>query len=184
MQSLKGHFLVATPSLADPNFHQTVLLMLEHSTQGAAGVVLNRLTGTPLSAVAEEIFDESIDWETPIHLGGPVPGPLMALHGNEDLGDSQILDDLFTTVDPEKLRQLIRERPEPCLFLANYAGWGPGQLESEFGSDSWYAVPATAEQVFATTDPSSWSSLVGSIRLDRLARVLKIEGVPPSAGLN
>lgn len=178
MISLKGHLLIATPFLMDPNFHQTVLLMLDHDESGAVGIVLNRPTSTTLAEVSEQVFGTPTDWNIPIHRGGPVPGPLLALHNVEELADLRILPDLFTTSDQDHLRQLLTMRPEPLLLLANYAGWGPGQLESELSTDSWYTTSTTTQHVFSLADPTSWNSIVGSVRLDRLAQVLNITSRP------
>ena len=79
MESLKGHLLVATRGLLDPNFTRTVILILGHGPEGAAGLVLNRPTDKTIGEVAEQVFEEEIDWDKPIHIGGPVPGPLVVL---------------------------------------------------------------------------------------------------------
>src|SRR5262245_32876803 len=103
VKSLKGHLLIATPQLLDPNFARTVLLLFEHSPEGAAGVILNRATEMTVSDVSAQLLEESIDWDKIIHLGGPVPGPLMALHGDEDLADRNALEGLYLTVEASKL---------------------------------------------------------------------------------
>ena len=78
MESLKGHLLVAARGLLDPNFARTVILMLGHGPEGAAGLVLNRPTDPrTIGEIAEQVFEEEIDWDKPIHLGGPVAGPLV-----------------------------------------------------------------------------------------------------------
>ena len=91
MRSLKGHLLIASPSLLSSFFTRTVILMLDHTEEGAAGVVLNRPTEATLAEIAETVFSEADDWEKPLHLGGPVSGPLMILHELEALSDHEVI---------------------------------------------------------------------------------------------
>ena len=134
MRSLKNHLLIAAPSLVDSFFRRTVILMLDHTEEGAAGVVLNRRTEATLVDLAETIFGEPFDWPKPLNLGGPVPGPLMVIHGEAEHADQEILPGVFHSIELANVRAVVRGRPEPSLIVANYSGWGPGQLEGEFGS--------------------------------------------------
>src|ERR1700761_8195715 len=102
MTSLKGHLLVAHPGLLDPNFARSVLLMFEHNKEGAAGVILNRPTVATVSDISEQVFSERFEWDKPLTLGGPVLGPLMVIHDTASLGDQEVLDGLFTTIDEAK----------------------------------------------------------------------------------
>jgi len=176
MKSLKGHLLVATAHLSDPNFIQTVLLIFEHDEAGAAGVVLNRPTEATLAKISEDLFQEPVDWDKPIHLGGPVVGPLMALHKVGELADQEVLEGVYSTVDPDKLHELIQQQAEPSLFVANYAGWGPGQLESELIDDSWLYTPAQSDQVLEPGDIEMWHEAVKSISAHQLSEMLGLNG--------
>ena len=143
MNSLRGHLLIATPGLRDPDFARTVLLVLEHDEGGAMGVVLNRPTGATLSDLAGKVFEEGFVWDRPIHLGGPVTGPFAVIHAIEDLADREVIPGVYHTVEATKVQEIISRKPEPSLAVANYAGWGPGQLEGEFDEGSWLTLPAT-----------------------------------------
>ena len=123
MNSLKGQLLVATTQLLDPNFGRTVVLILEHNDEGAVGVILNRPTQARVTDLAGQGFDESTDWDKPIHLGGPVPGTVLVLHAVEELSDVEILPGVYSTAEASKIQQLISRQAEPSLILANYAGW-------------------------------------------------------------
>jgi len=83
VESLQGHLLIASPHLADPNFARTVVLMVQHSDQGALGVVLNRPTSKTVKELWKEVGDAPCHTEAPVCLGGPVSGPLMAVHTNQ-----------------------------------------------------------------------------------------------------
>ena len=184
MQSLKGHLLVASPSLVAPIFARTVLLMLDHTEEGAAGLILNRPTETMVTEIAERIFEAPFTWEKPVSLGGPVPGPLMVLHTLEGLGDQESLTCVYNTVETDRVQELIHHRPEPSLVLANYAGWGPGQLESEFGDDSWLYLPATYEHVFWQGEGDLWDVVVKSINASQLSRMLRLKEIPDDPSMN
>ena len=87
------------------------------------------------------IFDEPFDWDKPVSIGGPVSGPLMVLHTSGDFADQEVLPGVLNSVEVSNVRGVIRSRPEPSLVVANYSGWGPGQLEGEFDVDSWLTLP-------------------------------------------
>lgn len=186
MKTLQGHLLAAAPGLLDPNFRKTVLLMLAHSADGAVGVVLNRPTEATVEKLSEEVFSEAIDWDKPIHLGGPVPGPLMILHAEEEFSDQEILPGVYSTVDSEKIQDLLKRRVEPCLVIANYAGWGPGQLESEMDEGSWLTLPACVEHVFEPDGDGEdfWESVRGQFQTVRLTDLLGVREQPSDPSLN
>jgi putative transcriptional regulator len=163
MKSLRGHLLVAVPGLHDQNFCRTVLLLFEHTAEGASGVVLNRPIGVTVTEISDQLLPERFAWEKPLHLGGPVPGPLLLLHTVGDLSDREIFAGVHTTAEAPKVQQLIRRRPEPSRIVANYAGWGPGQLEEEIAADAWLCLPATADHVFRPGGVDLWESLMKEI---------------------
>lgn len=176
--------LVATPQLLAPIFIRSVILMLDHSDEGAAGVILNRPTEATVSAIAEQVFELASDWEKPISLGGPVPGPLILLHADEGLADQTILPGVFSTVDADKVRELVGLKAEPCLALANYSGWGAGQLEDEIATGSWFTLPARAAWVFSTSVEDLWQVVMKEYNGRRLTDLLGIHGVPEDPRLN
>ena len=178
MQSLKGHFLIATPQLSSPMFSRSVVLMLDHNENGAMGVIVNQPINTTISDLAGKVFDTEFEWNKPLHLGGPVPGSLLVLHTREDLGDQEIIPGVFVTLDASSVQELIRERVEPSLVIANYAGWGPGQLEGEFNWDSWITLPATSEHVFWTGQKDLWKVMVGEVNAKKLSEFLGLKTHP------
>jgi putative transcriptional regulator len=184
MNSLKGHLLVATAQLLDPNFARTVLLMFDHTEEGAAGVVLNRPTEATITDISEQVFEERFEWEKPINLGGPVPGPLMVVHSLEELSDRDLVPGIYGTLDAVKIQKLLRRRPEPCLVVANYAGWGPGQLESEIAEDSWLSLPATDKHIFWVGAKDLWESVLTEIGQKNLASILRLRAMPEDPSRN
>jgi len=184
MNSLKGHLLVASPDLMGPFFMRTVILMLEHNEEGALGVVLNRPTEATITDISEQVFDGPFEWDKAILLGGPVPGPLVAIHSVEELADQEVLSGVFSTSDASKVQQIIRSKTEPCLVVTHYAGWGPGQLEGELEEDSWRYTPARVEHVFWEGDDDLWEVVRKHISALELSQILRIKTMPPNPSLN
>jgi putative transcriptional regulator len=184
MNSLKGHLLAASPRLADSNFFRTVILMIEDNEEGSAGLVVNRPTEATISGVSEQIFQEHIEWEKPIYLGGPVPGPLVAFHTAESLSDQEIVGGVYSTADPAKLQMIAHQQTEPSLFVANYAGWGPGQLAAEIDDDSWLWLPARPELIFWSGEANLWNALLHEINAAKLTDLLRLREMPDDPSMN
>jgi putative transcriptional regulator len=184
MQSLKGQLLIASTTLTSSFFTRTVILMLDHSEEGAAGVVLNRPTEATVTLIAETVFSEPFAWEKPLNLGGPVSGPLMVLHEVEEYSDQEVFPGLYNAVEVSKVRQLVMDRTEPSIILANYAGWGPGQLEGEFGVDSWLTLPATREYVFWEGAGDLWNVVVKAVNARKLSEFLGLRQIPTDPNWN
>jgi putative transcriptional regulator len=184
MKSLKGHLLVAAPCLHDPNFTQTVLLLFQHSPEGAAGIILNRPTEATITDIAEQVFVEPFEWDKPILIGGPVAGSLLVLHKVESLSDYELIPGVYGTFDSTKIQAILRQKAEPSLIVANYAGWGPGQLETEMEDDSWLDFPASADHVFWEGARDLWDAVVKEINSAQFSRVFGFTEVPDDPMLN
>jgi putative transcriptional regulator len=160
VQSLKGQLLIAGPALVDPNFRRTVVLVGEHSEEGALGVVLNRTAeATVLDAVPE--LTALVAGLDHVHVGGPVqPTAIVVLADfvEPDRAGSIVLDTvgfLPAEVDPDEIGELRRAR-----VFVGYAGWGPGQLDRELEEDSWIVEPALADDVFTSEPDELWSEVL------------------------
>lgn len=183
--SLKGHLLIAAPALDEaPFFARTVILMCEHGPEGAMGLVLNRPSEATVSDVAQQVLSEPLDWDKPIGLGGPVQGPLVIVHDALAMADYTVLEGVYTSFDAEKVRRLLSEQAEPCLVIANYSGWGPGQLEGEMREGSWLTLPAGPELVFWEGADDLWSHLVRRARSADLARLIGAAALPEDPSVN
>lgn len=182
--SLQGHLLVASPSLKDPNFLRSVVLIVQHSDEGALGLVLNRATNTTIKKVWEQIQDSKCQLNSPLYLGGPVEGPLVAIHTRPAWADLEVMSGLYYSVQTEHLEKLITaEDAQPVRFIAGYAGWGPGQLESEIGEGAWAIAEATLDAVFEQ-DAQDWEKISRSLADQQLAALLKVKHVPVDPTLN
>ena len=160
MESLQGHLLIAGPGLIDPNFWRAVVLVGEHSEEGALGVVLNRSSETSVEEAVPELALLAQGMGV-VHVGGPVqPSAVVVLADfvEPDDADTLVLDSvgfLPSEVEPGSLGELRRAR-----VYVGYAGWGPGQLDDELEEGSWIVEPALPEDVFTDDPEGLWSAVL------------------------
>ena len=183
MDSLEGHFLFSSPHLLDANFVRTVVLLIEHNEQGALGVVLNRPTSKTVKELWKEVGQSPCRNESPVYLGGPVAGPLMALHTAGSLAEIEVVPGVFFAAKKKNLDALVLEENEKVRVFVGHAGWGPGQLESELEAGAWLPMPASGEYVFYE-GADLWDQGSKKLRRSSLVDVLKIKHVPEDPSLN
>jgi putative transcriptional regulator len=187
MKSLEGHFLIASPGLLDPNFAQTIVLMIQHNEQGALGLIVNRPSSKTLAELWQEVGDEPCSSDRSVYLGGPVPGPLMALHGAADLAELDVCEGVYFSARKELLDQLVQRDDVPLKVFVGHAGWAPGQLEKELEVGGWITAPAGTSEVFSPAG-STWQHLLErhgpQPKPGCVAEMLDIRRVPPDPSVN
>ena len=163
-RGLAGMLLVAEPDLADPNFDHTLVLMIHHDAEGALGVVVNRPYGTaPTAELLRRLGHDrpEVEGETTLFYGGPVqPDVGMVIHSTDYARPEtkRVTADIAVTSDPAALADLaLGTGPRRAVPVLGYAGWAPGQLESELAQGSWFTLPADPELVFAAEPARAWS---------------------------
>lgn len=152
-----GILLYAAPSLRDPNFSETVVLLIQHGPQGAMGLIINRPTET---AAAEAMPKPALPGLR-VYRGGPVQSEaiLVLLRGKRPPPTAlPVLDGVFMSGRPADLEAAARGGPaiERVRLYAGYAGWSAGQLENEIRLGGWVIGPADAEAVFAREPEALW----------------------------
>jgi putative transcriptional regulator len=151
-----GILLVAKPGLTDPNFRETVVLVTQAADSSTVGVILNRPTPGKHEKTGE-----------PVSFGGPVMREaLVALYRAERAPEAaafHVLQGIYLTMHPQNIETLLGTRGQRRLF-AGFAGWAPGQLESELARDDWFVLPASAELVFRKDTSGMWEELVRKAR--------------------
>ena len=152
MESFKGHLLIAVPELPDRNFFRSVVLMFHHDESGASGVVLNRPSDVSVSQVWEELSDTDCDCQQTVNIGGPVSGPLIALHTSLALAESQVIPGVFISMGRENLDSLVNQTDHQFKLFSGYAGWGAGQLDSEVDVGGWLTLEADFDHVFESPE--------------------------------
>lgn len=183
MESLKGHLLVASPHLEDPNFNQSVVLLVYHSQEGAVGLVLNRPADNTVKDLWEQVGETPCEIERPVNVGGPVAGPLMAVHTDRRLADMEIMPGLYLAQQRENLEQLLRQEDRQFRVFIGHSGWAGGQLEHELKEGAWLTAPATIENVFADYT-ELWKRVAQQIGESMLTSMLKIRQVPEDPTVN
>ena len=158
---LDGQFLIAMPGLDDGNFARSVIYICAHSDAGAMGFIINRpqqitftdiLLHLKLVDSNDAIMLPNRTREFPIQCGGPVEsGRGFVLHSDDYLSESSIpvSDDISLTATLDIVRAISNGRgPQRATMMLGYAGWGPGQLETEISSNGWLNCPANEELIF------------------------------------
>lgn len=169
VSSLTGRLLVATPSLADPNFDRAVVLLLDHDEEGTLGVVLNRPTPVEVGDVLER-WARFAGAPAVVFQGGPVsldsalglavvPGEAREGRSGEPLGWRRV-HGAIGLVDLEAPPELLAAELGSLRIFAGYAGWGPGQLENELVEGAWYVVDSEPGDVSAPDPEQLWRSVL------------------------
>jgi putative transcriptional regulator len=179
MDFLQGKLLVSSPSLHDPNFRKTVVLIAHHDEEGALGLVLSR--PSDVAAVeAVPVLDGLPGADDPVFVGGPVqPEAFMVLAEFEDVDEAAapIIAGLgFMPADAEPGDLAIKR----LRLFAGYSGWGSGQLEDELEEDSWIVVDAPAEDAV----PDHTDLLLRKVQQRKGGPFSLMENMPFDPGLN
>ncbi len=160
-QSHQGSLLIASPSLLDPNFHRTVVLVAEHTEDGAMGVVLNRPSDVTVAEAVPKLTSLVEEHEL-LHIGGPVQHEAVVVLAELDdpaqaallaLGDIGFLK---ADVEPDELAGTLRR----ARVYLGYAGWAAAQLEAELEESAWIVEPAVPEDVFSENASGLWSAVL------------------------
>jgi putative transcriptional regulator len=184
MTSLKGHLLVASPHLGDSNFSHTVVLMVQHDADGALGLVLNRPSGRLIRDVWKDLTGRDSESDSPIFIGGPLEGPLMAVHTLQRCADNEIVPGLWFATHRDHLHEIVDDTVHPYRLFSGYSGWGEGQLDGEMKAGGWLTIPATARHVFADDDEYLWQQVTHQIGYDILKSDRHIKHVPDDPSMN
>ena len=161
MESLRGQLLVAAPSLQDPNFFRTVVLIVEHTEEGAMGIVLNRAANADLDEAVPDLADIP-EIEDTMHVGGPVQPQTVILVAefSDPEADTPLVIGSVGVVGAETD---LDELPASIIrgrAFAGYAGWGPGQLEAELEQEAWFTVAPLPEDLLADDPDELWSQVL------------------------
>lgn len=168
----KGVLLVASPSITDPNFHHTVLLLIKHGSEGTLGLVLNRSTHVFLSQVLPNLTALN-GTDHRLFAGGPVePARLLLLFQLKDApADARpVIDGLYVGSTPALLERVLTEAKPTEVFraFAGYAGWAPGQLEFEMRQGSWAVLSLDGADIFGKDPASLWPDSLARLQAPKV----------------
>ena len=158
-----GLFLIAKPTLSDPNFERTVVLVTQTEDASTVGVIINRPSTLKLSQfVSPEIPTQN--YRDPIFFGGPVMRQVMiAVYRSDTVPASaafHVLKGVYLTMHPDNIEKLLADPAARYRLYAGFSGWAPRQLESEFTRDGWYILPADEPTLFRGSAEGLWEELV------------------------
>jgi putative transcriptional regulator len=181
MSSLRGQLLIASPSLLDPNFERTVVLIGEHDETGAMGVVLNRTADIAVEDAAA-VLGDLVEPGDMVHEGGPVQPTAIVILAQFRPGLEAFVPVFGDVgfVSGEADFESIGPDLERARVFAGLSGWGPGQLEAEIEREDWIVEPALPEDVFSDAPDELWAAVLerkgGSFAL--------VARMPPDPSLN
>ena len=196
MESLENQFLIAMPSLGNDYFNKTVTYICEHNDEGAMGLIINMPVNITLhdllkqieendkeqanedkatlepektsSAVSNIFLDNSL--EQLVLSGGPISQNRgFVLHRTQSGWKSSLAlsDDIMITTSKDILLSLgTKKAPEQFMVTLGYAGWGPGQLETELQENSWLTIDADSDILFNTPIEQRWQKATEKLGID------------------
>jgi putative transcriptional regulator len=162
--SLAPALLLSMPQMNDPNFERTVVLLCQHSAEGAFGLVINRPMTTTARVMSSDRPGESSEHELEVWVGGPVEPERSWILTSDAAGDEQAIavsDGVFLSTSPAMLQRIIdRTADDRMRLVAGYAGWGPGQLDAEIAASAWLSLDVQLDLVFDTPAESMWEAAI------------------------
>jgi putative transcriptional regulator len=145
-----GKLLVAAEDMRDPNFADTVVLLIDYSETGAVGLVINDLLEVPVSEVFPDI-EEMAELPDLAHYGGPVAmnrAVVLLRSAGEPEGGDHVFGEVWVAGSRESLLHAVRSEDESFSVYLGHAGWAPGQLDAEVAQDGWHILPAEESLIF------------------------------------
>lgn len=181
MDHLTGKFLIAMPSMTDPRFAHSVVLLCAHSRDGAMGIIVNKplpdlrlkalieSLGLPTSAAGAGLADALED--APVHYGGPVEtGRGFVLHSPDffsEEGSLEISQGIILSTSVEILSEMARgQGPSQSIIALGYAGWAPDQLDTEIQAGGWLIADAAPQMIFGCEDGAKWRAVLKGLGVD------------------
>jgi putative transcriptional regulator len=203
--SLIGNLLVASSTIQEPIFHRGVCLIVHQDESGTIGVMLNR----PMQPLPEDLLrllseqssqgrnrfadEQKTEAEQAlanatnsmgtVHFGGPLSGPVVAIHGSSQLAEAETGSGIYVAAQKQHLEALVRNRPSPYRLIVGHVGWENDQLADELLQGMWHIAPATTDAVFSS-DQDMWPTLVRRATARSVANWIGIPDVPAASLLN
>jgi putative transcriptional regulator len=180
VSSLRGQLLIAGPTLIDPNFHRTVVLVCEHDADGAMGLVLNR----PSPILAEQAIPElggALGPDERLWVGGPVQTTsVVVLADFAEAEDGMPVAGQIGIVLPDADLDRVSTAVHRARAFLGYAGWGPGQLDGELEGEDWIVADFAPEDAFTEDPERLWGQALGRMG----GEYALLATMPPDPSLN
>lgn len=167
--SLAPTLLLSMPQMLDPNFARTVVLLCEHTAEGAFGLIVNRPSDTSAADAVQLVPPPARDSGASLWSGGPVePQRGWILLGEPPDGADavSIAEGVFLSTSLDVLRRIVEDGWPRTRILTGYAGWGPGQLDDEMAASAWLTSEVTPALLFDTPPDQMWEAAIRSLGAD------------------
>ena len=161
-KNLKGQLLLDGGKLAGSFFHRAVVLVCEHNSDGALGLILNRNSGNKVGEMIVADLPETLK-EQSLFLGGPVqPTALSFLHNDTFIPDANVMANLSLGHSLEALVDVgeLYSSTQQVRIFAGYSGWSAGQLEAEMKRGAWLTHPASLDLIFQKEPANLWKTIL------------------------
>lgn len=180
-----GKLLVASRELGDPNFAETVILLVHYDAESVVGLMLNRRTDLPISRVFAQL-KAAKDLSDPVYLGGPVETPtVFALLQSTDKPETaeHVFGGVYWISTKTALEKAVSSRPNPGVFhvYLGYAGWTTDQLRNEVKLGGWFIFQADKQTVFNANPESLWRQMIKKTELQMAGRPIPAGPQAPAA---
>ncbi len=173
LSALTNHFLIAMPSMSDPNFANSVIYICEHNKQGATGIIINKPVGVQLQEVFEQMqikCDVQRSQEIPILFGGPVhPERGFVIHRPQGKWRTTLEMDkeISITTSQDVLDAIaLGKGPDDLIVALGYTGWDSSQLEEEVAKNAWLTCPADPDILYKTPFADRWKAAINLMGID------------------
>ena len=170
---LNNQFIIAMPTLADPNFFHTVTYLCQHNEEGALGIIINRPSEMKLGEICEQMhisYQSDTIANIPVFIGGPVHQERgFVLHTTGGVWDvTMVVSETISLTTSRDIIEAIaaNKGPEQFLIALGYAGWGVGQLEKEMLENAWLNTPSGKHIIFDTPIDNRWQAAGSQIGID------------------
>jgi len=170
---LTGNLLLAMPQMRDERFMRSVIYICAHTSDGAMGLVINKIVDSvsfPELLDQLNISTDSADQQISVHFGGPVEtGRGFVLHSADYVKDATLVinDEVALTATIDILKSIADGKgPERSILTLGYAGWAPGQLDQEIQANGWLSLPADNTLVFDNKPENIWENAMKKIGID------------------
>ena len=171
-----GSLLVAAPSLFETPFRKAVVLILQSNEDGTFGVVLNRPANDQIKVAWQELTGSN-EGDGNIVQGGPIGGPVFAIHQRQSIAELEMPGGIFVTTQSDKFQELVSQDDSRYRIVFGVAGWQQGQLGQELNDGHWYKITGDAEQVFGDPD-WMWEKSIRRYGQQLLCEVVGLNSLP------
>lgn len=184
--TFQGCILVASPSSSLAMYAHSVCLLVQHGSEGSVGVFLNRSLSDSPADLWKHLVGENArgGLQRTLHFGGPMSGPVIALHNLPELADYTPVDGVYVAAQLENLQRLVKADADAQVrIIIGQAAWSPGELDAELREGKWLPMPISPQLVFSSED-EMWALAMRQIGNNFVAAITGATGQPASILLN